>query len=229
MLVHRETNAYFHVCERRELISPKLNWFRSASVNSEIIILSCNLLSAPMQRKPGPVPLMRCIVRDPAATDANVDPTTRTRGRTCTRVRTHPYLRIGAEVYGRGGGKKKPRGEDSRMLVRRNWIHVWDVDIRGSPGGAASRTSFTLKISLVRALARHDRVTGTRVRVCVCVRAGKDKVRRKIWRERTRRRDSPFPGSLLGRVRNSENFGALRNIPARDERAALPMADRRDV
>lgn len=60
---------------------------------------------------PGPVPLMRCIVRDPAATDANVDPTRGLAGaRARAYVRTHTYACT--EVYGR---EEKKSGE--RTLV----------------------------------------------------------------------------------------------------------------
>lgn len=50
VFVHHEINTYFRVYERRELISPKLNRFQSASVNSEIIILSCNPFCADTEK-----------------------------------------------------------------------------------------------------------------------------------------------------------------------------------
>ena len=54
---------------------------------------------------------MRCIVRDLAATDANVDPTRGLAGRTCTRIRTHAYVRTppgGIRAGTRARGKKSP-------------------------------------------------------------------------------------------------------------------------
>lgn len=108
IFVHHEMNAYFYVCKLRELISPKLNWFQSASVNSEIIILSCDPFCTDTEEKPGPVPLMRCIVRDPAATDANVDPTRGLAGaRARAYVRTHTYART--KVYGREHGREEKK------------------------------------------------------------------------------------------------------------------------
>lgn len=106
-------NAYFYVYKLRELISPKLNWFRSASVNSEIIILSCAILSAPIQRKLGPVPLMRCIVRDPAATDANVDPT-----RGLARARAYARTKVHAG---------RERGREEKKSGERTLVCLYDV------------------------------------------------------------------------------------------------------
>lgn len=66
---------------------------------------------------PGPVPLMRCIVRDLAATDANVDPTRGLAGRTCTHIRTHAYARTPPEVYGREHGREEKKKPGERTLV----------------------------------------------------------------------------------------------------------------
>jgi len=89
-----------------------LTYFRiDPRARTRKLFFSVAILPAPpIRRRHGPAPLMHRIVRDPAATDANIDPTRRS---AC--ARTHAHVRAGARAKGKSAGERT-----HGVLVRRN-------------------------------------------------------------------------------------------------------------
>lgn len=110
-------NAYFYVYKLRELISPKLNWFQSTSVNSEIIILSCAILSAPIPEEARTGTINALHRTWPGCYGRERWPNTRTRGLARARAYVRTYTYACTKVYaGREHGREEKKSGE-RTLV----------------------------------------------------------------------------------------------------------------